>query len=203
MPKGVPLDGEIFVGRAAGHSAIPALKASPKARGWRSASFRVFDYPGQAPFSERYEALLRFEAKLDPKCRKIIKVVRQKPVTSGTMLKRVLRQVLAKGGEGVVLTAPQARWAARQKIKIKGLQDMEARIVGYKLTVDGTMKSVHVKHDKVSFFVGIGFTKQERKDFRRLYPVGSWLKVAFERYSHRGVPLKPRAIGLRHKEDMV
>lgn len=132
LPKGVALDGELWLGRGR-FDALSGLvrRREPDAQAWRAVGYHVFELPdGAGPFSQRAERL----AALATQHGTPLVAVPQRPVASQTELLRWLRQVVDGGGEGLVLhraDAPYVTGRQRVLLKLKPWQDADAEVIAH------------------------------------------------------------------------
>ena len=99
---------------------------------WKKAIFWVFDAPDMAnqPFEERIQHLHQLQQQ--NKLPSFVKVVEAITCQNKQHLEDFYTQVLAKGGEGVMLRDPQAKYAAERSSsmrKYKPFFDTEVKVV--------------------------------------------------------------------------
>ncbi|MBZ8138608.1 DNA ligase [Rubrivivax gelatinosus] len=178
-----PLDGELWLGRGA-FDAVSGLlrRAKPDDAAWRELRYGVFDQPGTAgPFAERAARL----AALASSSRGFV-AIEQRPVVSAAALRRRLDEVLAAGGEGLVLHRADAPWRPGRSdalFKLKPEHDAEAVVVGHvggRGRHEGRLGALRVRtQDGAEFLLGSGFSDAQRE---APPPVGSVVS-----YRHRGL----------------
>lgn len=208
MPANVELDGELYTKRGDfQHIMSIVSKRRPVDAEWRSIKYMVFDIPRtDIPFEQR--------------CLKLTQIVRQNSspylelvvnerVKSRRHLDMVHRQIIAKGGEGVMLRVPRSYYQStrsRDLLKVKKDMDDEAVVLGH-LPGSGRNASrmgklvVKWKHSKDTFHVGTGFTDRQRDSYKRLFPRGTVIKIKFNGFTGRNKPRFPVFLGIRGAMD--
>jgi poly [ADP-ribose] polymerase 2/3/4 len=131
-----------------------------------------------------------------------IKVAKQVPITSGSQVFKMWKDVIKKKGEGLVLTSPNSKYGSKTKsstrIKLKGRNDDEGKVIGYNLGGKiGTMKSLIINYKGVKFNLGIGFKKTDRNNYAQLFPIGTLIKFSYRILSKNGKPGEARFVGIR------
>jgi DNA ligase len=128
-----PLDGELWMGRRTFERLSGIVrKEHPVDEEWRQVRYMVFELPG-APgdFTQRQDRLgaLVAAAKVS-----WFGVVEQFRVADRQALKHHLDEVVRGGGEGLMLHRADAPWLTGRNdalLKLKPMQDAEARVVAY------------------------------------------------------------------------
>jgi hypothetical protein len=152
--------------------------------------FMVFDLPAQdGPFTERLAVLDALVASLRIPW---LHAVRQFRVADHAALEAMLNEVVAKGGEGLVLHRASSLYRAGRSddlLKYKPYQDDEARVVGHlpgNGKYEGILGALLVERgDGLRFRIGTGFTDEER---RNPPPIGSWITYAYNGFTVSGIP---------------
>ncbi|MBQ0784282.1 MAG: DNA ligase [Amphritea sp.] len=190
------LDGELWIGRGQ-FDRVSALIRSRGARdnkgrdrGWRQVKFMLFDLP-QFPgaFSQRLRRLRSIVNEVD---RDWIQMVHQRQLASDTALMDWLEQVVAGGGEGLMLHHEDAIYKQGRSadlLKLKQWQDAEAMVIGYQPgrgKYAGMLGSLVVETaDGIRFKLGSGFSDAQRKNPPA---IGSQVTYKYTGVSARGVP---------------
>ncbi|WP_299006745.1 DNA ligase [uncultured Shewanella sp.] len=185
-----PLDGELWLGRGNFHKMLSVIKqsqADPQL--WQSVRFMVFDLPTfKAPFEERYARMLSSLTARSP----YLKVIPQFSVDSQAQLNTLLDEVLAKGGEGLMLHHKEALYKvgrSSQIVKLKPLYTGSAKVVGYqagKGRFKGMMGALVLQLPTgQEFKLGTGFN-----DAQRMHPpkIGSQVSYEYRGLTHKGIP---------------
>ena len=206
MPRGVPLDGELFAGRGRFKDAL-ALYSSPSDAGWKGAlQYRVFDMPTERrPFRNVASRL----AELFPECTGTSKPfsptvcrVSQRRMSSSE-LDNFYRAVIADRGEGVMLrraNAPYRGGRSSNIFKLKKVSDAEAVVIGYSTGTRANTVGALVARwpdNTVTFKVGSGLNDARGRNARALFPIGSMITVQFMELTEAGRPRHPVFKGAR------
>lgn len=186
-----PLDGELWAGRGRFELVSSAVRTRvPDDDAWRQVRFMVFDLPKHAgAFSERLDVLNDL---LDELAVPWVQAVPQFRVADSAALDAALAEVVAEGGEGLILHRAASRYRAGSSgdlLKYKLHQEGEARVVGHvpgRGKYEGLLGALLVERpDGLRFRLGTGFTDDER---RRPPPVGSSVAYAYNGLTRYGVP---------------
>lgn len=127
------LDGELWLGRRRFDTLSGIVrKAAPLDAEWRSVRYQLFDLPGdRETFAERAARLAALaEAAQQPWLQAVV----QARVTDAAALQARLSEVVAAGGEGLVLHRADALWAPGRSDalrKLKPLPDEEGVVVAH------------------------------------------------------------------------
>lgn len=209
MPKNVELDGELYTKRGDFQKIMSIVsKKRPVDAEWRTIKYMAFDVPiSGVPFERRYDMLKRI---VRDNRGGYLKLVENFRVTSRNHMESFHRQIIAKGGEGLMLRVHGSLYQSKRTndlLKVKKDQDDEAVVIGH-LKGSGKNASrlgklvVKWKHCKESFHVGTGFTDKQRDSYKRLFPVGSVIKIKFNGLTEKKKPRFPVFIGLRNAIDI-
>jgi DNA ligase-1 len=185
LPQGTALDGELWMGRGRFEALSGTVRrASPDDAAWRQVRFMVFDLPQAAgPFRQRSAMLAGLVQRLQHPA---LQAVDQQRVASRAALQQRLAEVLAEGGEGLVLQRADAPYTAGRSgavLKFKPLHDAEAVVLAHvpgRGKHAGRLGALRVRSaDGVEFLVGTGFS-----DAQRAQPPAVGSVVTF---THRGL----------------
>lgn len=197
------LDGELWIGRGMFQKTVSAVrKKVPVDSEWRNVQYKVFDVPGSlAVFEERMLYLT------NESCRYGFQVVQQLICQSLDSLQEFYDEILAHGGEGVMLRQPGSRYVRRRSaslLKMKPTINGFAIITGIQLGAGkhtGKMGALHVQEiepneivrplrtDGIQFKVGTGFSDAQRKEE---WKVGTIIKWEAGERTDSGKPRFPR-----------
>ena len=182
---GVPLDGELWLGRGR-FEALSGLvrRQSPDVVAWRDLRYLIFDLPGAsgsfAARAQRMAALARQTGWAQPQA------ADQVQLNSPQALQRRLEEVVAGGGEGLILHRADASYETGRSasvLKIKPLHDAEARVIAHiagRGRHIGRLGALRVLNEQgVSFLLVTGFS-----DAQREHPPAIGTLVS---YSHHGL----------------
>lgn len=202
----VPLDGELWAGRGRfSHASSTVRTQTPDDDAWRQMRFMVFDLPAAGgPFSERLAALDALLASLQIPW---LQPVKQTRVADRAALKTMLEQVVAQGGEGLMLHRGSSLYRPGRSddlLKYKPYEDAEAKVVAYvpgKGKYEGMLGALLVERpDGLRFRIGTGFTDEQR---RHPPPIGSWITYAYNGYTVSGLPRFARFLRIREDFDLA
>ncbi|MFN3303119.1 MAG: DNA ligase [Roseateles sp.] len=186
LPK-TPLDGELWMGRRRFDELSGAVRrADPVDAEWRRISYQVFELPaGEGSFEQRAERLKALASD-------IVVPVEQRRLRSNAELRAMLEQVVAAGGEGLMLhraDAPLASGRSDLLLKLKPEADAEAVVVGHepgKGRFAGMLGALHVQTpDGLRFKLGTGFSEAQR---RNPPPVGATVTYRYRELTPGGKP---------------
>jgi DNA ligase 1 len=167
MPP-VSLDGELWAGRGRFEALSGAVRRrAPRDVEWQHITYMAFDMPAAGgPFSERAERLASLGQDVDWPG---FQAVEQRRVASRAELQRWLQEVVAGGGEGLMLhRADAAHVTGRSAVlqKLKPVHDADALVLG---VVPGNgrhvgrMGALRVRTPQGrTFLLGTGFSDAER-----------------------------------------
>lgn len=203
LPRGVALDGELWLGRGQFQSLISIVRRDvPDAR-WRSVTYLVFEAPSLSGSFEARQAQLK---QIAVKAGNHVHYVAQTECRGKAHLDQFHTQVKKQGGEGVMLRAPGSPYVAKRSsdlLKVKGHMDAEARITGYEPGKGkhtgrlGAYKAVLLGNKRISFKIGTGLSDWDREN---PLPIGSVVTVRFTEKTDAGKPRFPRFISARDYE---
>jgi DNA ligase 1 len=185
------LDGELWIERGKFEQLLATVRDEiPDELAWRDVRFKVFDLPSNAlPLTDRLVALEDVVQELN---RPWVQLVRHWRVSDQDSLQSNLKEIVAAGGEGLMLHRASSLYHAQRSddlLKMKPYADAEAQVTAHvpgKGKFDGMMGSLEVKNDKgVTFRIGSGFT-----DEQRLVPppVGAWITYRYRGLTSNGIP---------------
>lgn len=206
MPKGA-LEGELLIGRSRFNEVSGIVRRKdPDPTDWRPVRFMVFDDPAsRTPFSETLSSL----KKRLPSCGTAkVCVIPQRPVKTAEQVQRAMREEVERGGEGVMLRrtdVPYKRGRSATLIKVKGVLDDEGVVIGYEQgrnRLAGKLGALRCKWAKgkfkgIEFVVGSGLTDAMRRDYKKLFPLGTLVTVDYMSLGPEGKPRHPRLKGIR------
>ena len=197
------VEGELYLGReyrakvstyCAGKPVLDEGGRALRAQLW------LFDMPrSKDTFSARVAALNALVAKLGSKSG--IRAVRQVRIRSGKQLRQMFNRIVRAGGEGVVVANADAKYKrgrSKDKVKIKGRPDAEARVVAHRTGPKGRMVLELQTPAGAKFRVGTGLN---HKLSPRDIPRGSLVTYEYENLSQTGVPQQTRFVAKRPATD--
>lgn len=204
----LPLDGELWLGRGrfAAMSGL-ARQHEPDAEAWREVRFMLFDLPpsrlpADAGFTARLQALKDLVAAAGSP---YLVVVEQRRVDDHAALMAELEQVVAAGGEGLMLRrddAPYRGGRSADLLKVKPYLDAEARVVAHlpgRGKYRGMLGALLVEEpDGTRFRLGTGFSDAERADPP---PPGSLVTFKYHGRTKNGLPRFASFLRVREAPD--
>ena len=181
------LDAELWAGRGQFQQVMQALQSSG-AGFWQGIRLMVFDAPQQpGTFTERLQFL---QQQLQQTA--FVQLLPQQQLQTKAQLDELLQQVVAGGGEGLMLHHAEAlyqsgRVSHLQKLKL--FEDAEARVVAHlpgKGQFTGMMGALLVElPDGRRFKLGSGFTVAERQNPPE---IGRLVTFQYQGLTHKGTP---------------
>jgi DNA ligase 1 len=198
------LDGELWFGRGRFEALSGAVRRQqPLDEEWRALRYCAFELPsGHGDFAARHrqlESLVRRHAWPQ------LQAVQQRSLTSRAPMLKWLDEVVAGGGEGLMLRAADAAYRpgrSAQMLKLKPLQDAEAVVLAHEPgrgRFAGRLGALRVRTDEgVEFKIGTGFSDLQRE---RPPAVGQRITFNYRGLTEDGVPrfasfLRERAAGI-------
>lgn len=163
------VDGELWLARGRFDSLSATVRReSPRDEEWRQVRYMVFDLPWvQAPFEQRAAKL---QALLSRASGSPLVAVGQQRLANAAALARKLDEVVAAGGEGLMLHRADAPYVAGRSdtlLKLKPVQDAEAIVMGHvpgRGRHAGRLGALRVRTDEgLEFRLGTGLSDAERE----------------------------------------
>ena len=202
LPKN-KLDGELWIGKGLFDEVSGLIRRNePGHELWHQVKYMVYDLPDMiAPFHERYWLLKTLIA---GQRKPWLKALTQRQLSSEAELTRLLNQVTAGGGEGLMLRQASALYQVKRSndlLKLKLIDDSEATVVGYipgQGKYQGMMGALLVRDPMGrEFRLGSGFTDQQR-----LTPplLGAQVTYSFNGLTKNGLPRFARFLRERPDE---
>ena len=199
-PK-VAMDGELWLGRGRFDEVSGLVRAGKSDdMAWRQVRFMVFDLPGHpGNFDAR---VMRMRTLLATARISWLQPIAQYRLANSTELDARLKQVVASGGEGLMLHHRNARYRVGRSddlLKYKPYEDAEARVVAHtpgKGKYAGMLGALVVRQaDGRQFRLGSGFTDAQRSTPP---PVGSLVTYRYNGLTSKGLPRFARFMRIRH-----
>lgn len=185
------LDGELWLGHGRFDEVSALLRrGDPEDPGWRAVQYRVFELPdapgGFAQRASQIEALVAAAAWPQ------LVAVAQRPLTDATALQRRLDEVVAAGGEGLVLHRDDAAYQTGRTealFKFKPVQDAEAVVIGHEAghgKYVGMVGALRVRNEAGQvFLLGSGLKDAQR---REPPPLGTRVTYSWRGLTATGLP---------------
>ena len=203
------LDGELWMGRQTFDRLSGAVRRSTADQAeWRQVRYMVFDWPDPTlTFTERLARMARLLGQHDAPSHHLgawVQAVRQFRVSDGLELKQQLTQVMAAGGEGLVLHRADALWHSGRSDgvrKLKPVQDEEAQVVAHlpgQGRLQGRLGALLVQMPGGQrFALGSGLSDADRE---KPPPVGTWVSYRYRDRTPSGLPRFASFLRVRHPE---
>ncbi|TDL17860.1 DNA ligase/mRNA capping enzyme [Rickenella mellea] len=200
LPKGITLDGELFGGRGTFQSTVSIVKTMNSPH-WQNITFQIFDIPSMKdePFEARMACLNHMFGPSGEHKQDHVFVLEQTEAKSRDHVLEMLKDIEAKGGEGLMLRKPKSLYEPTRSNtlqKIKTFFDAEAKVTGHvpgkgkNKGVMGALKCVMASGK--TFNVGSGFTDKQRGKPPK---TGSIITYRFQELTSSGVPRFPTFVG--------
>ncbi len=198
----IPLDGELWLGRQQFQRTVSIVRQQDGGERWRQVLYVVFDAPQVGgPFAERLRVVAA--SAREDQC-PFVRVLDQAPCRGTENLRQELGQVVALGGEGLMLRQPESLYEVGRShtlLKVKRFHDAEAVVIRH-LPGAGRHRGrlgalLVVLPDGTQFSVGSGLTDRQRDSPP---PVGATITFRFQELTTGGVPRFPTFVRVRPKE---
>lgn len=197
----VPLDGELWIDRER-FNEVSTLVRYPRADDplWHEVTYNIFDLPAStAPFAERVAEMARYLPSLKANW---IRMIPQIPLNDGAHLQRLLSEIEAKGGEGVMIHHRQAIYQPGVRtallLKVKSVADADGIVVAHiegRGRNQGRLGALLLRLDDGRLLrLGSGFTDQERENPP---PLGAVVTFRYNGYTQAGLPRFARFYRIR------
>jgi DNA ligase 1 len=181
------LDGELWSKRGDFENIQSiVLDESPEVK-WSQIKYKIFEVPhAKGDFLARLQKAQDFISKNNLAH---VQIIEQKVCNTKEELDEFLKRVIAKGGEGVIIKDGSKEYFEGRSssiLKMKLAQDMEGKVIGYKDgsgKFKGMMGSLHVElDDGVKFYIGSGFSDEQRKNPPSLGSMVTFKYFGFTKY---------------------
>lgn len=192
------LDGELWTKREDFETIQSIVLDDIPGTDWQLLTYNVFEVPNaKGDFKSRL-------AKVVPYHDRYLKSIKQIVCKNKEQLKTFLKEIEAKGGEGVIIKNPNLDYftgRSAQILKVKSFKDMEGEVIGYhagKGKYKNMMGSLIIKlKNGVMFKLGGGFSVPERK-----FPpkVGSIVTFKYYGLTKLGKPKYASFLRVREEE---
>lgn len=198
-----PLDGELWMGRGTFDELSGTVRQqTPDDAQWRKVRYMVFDMPvPDLTFDER---LARLTQLITEQGIGHLQLVKQYKVNNEQALMDDLEQVVARGGEGLMLHRGTSLYRAARSddlLKLKTYEDAEAVVIAHlpgKGKYQGMMGALLVEMpDQRRFKIGTGFSDAQRADPP---PIGS--TITYKYFGKTSTQLPRFASFLRVRDEL-
>jgi DNA ligase-1 len=216
LPKGVALDGELFLGRECFQQCGLFRRKVPDDKEWRESNvtYQIFDIPSKdALFEDRMKEIERIvkEACAKENSSKLkcpLVATKQTIINNEEEIYKMFDSLVAKGAEGIMLRCPGSPYEAKRTahlLKVKPFFDAECKIIGYKegagkyLGKLGAIQCETLKEPKVKFFIS-GMNDEIRDNYKETHPIGTIVTYTYVGVGDSGVPRHPNYLRKREEE---
>lgn len=195
LPKNIILDGELWEDH--GLFQTTAGKVRSLSGNWSNMKYMIFDVVSNHPFEDR---LIQLSKIFFPShCKLINQILCQ----NKKHLFLLEKEILNKGGEGVMLRMPNSLYEhkiSKKLLKLKRFKSDEAIVIGYEPgegKYKGMMGALVCKRKGKKFKIGVGFTNKVRTS-----PPSIGSKVTFRYFEETlsGIPRFPTFVTIRNYE---
>lgn len=198
LPKGIALDGELWMGRGEFEEAVSTVRSGTPDERWKRVRFLVFDAPqAVGTFEQRME----FVRKTIPAGNPFVEPVAQERCHGTKHLLAERDRIVGLGGEGLMLRKPESQYEAKRSptlLKVKTHDDAEATVIAHlpgKGKLTGKVGALRVKTtDGREFSVGTGFKEAERESPPA---VGTVITYRYRGLTDNGLPRFPSLLRVR------
>jgi hypothetical protein len=174
---------------------------------WKYVTYLVFDAPARSSKGMKYEERVNWmEENIKPQSETTYAaVVGVCKCTGDSHLQKMLKQVLMKGGEGIMLRQPKSLYEhcrSHTLLKVKFFHDEECKVIGHEngsgrcQNMMGKIKCI--LPNGVEFKIGSGFSDAQRKKPPK---INSVVTFKYQEMSDHGHPRFP--VFLRERGDMT
>ncbi len=181
-----PLDGELYRKRGDFENLSATVR---KHNGdWQGIKLHVFDVPKAAGSLDKRLAVIQERMQWFPAN---IEVIEQIPVKHFSEAEAYLNEIVAGGGEGVILRNPNAPYASGRSsdyLKLKPQQDAECTVTKHhegKGKYTGKLGAVGCRNEHGEFKIGSGFKDAERD---QPPPIGAVITYRHRGFTEKGLP---------------
>ena len=190
------IDGELWTTRGDFENISSIVRDKTPSKKWREIKHYIFEVP------HAKDGLFKRLAKVKAYEGNIIKIISQIKVIDKNHLKKYLKEIESKGGEGVVVRDPNAPYIAKRTskvLKVKSFYYAGCKVIGYREgrgKFKGLMGSIECKLDNnTTFRIGSGFNLDDRKNPPS---IGSMVRFKYKEFTKYGKPRFP--VFLRQRE---
>jgi len=182
------LDGELWTKRADFENIQNIVMDKTPSKKWEEITYNIFEVPKQkGDFPTRLKLAQKW---IDKHKLKHLKVIKQIKIKDKKHLERFHQRVIEKKGEGVIVKNPKLEYFKGRSsniLKVKKFSDMEGEVIGINISEKtGLLKSLKIKlKNEISFNLGTGFTKEQRK---KSFKIGTIVSFKYYGFTKNGKP---------------
>ncbi|XPV69614.1 MAG: DNA ligase [Halarcobacter sp.] len=182
------LDGELWSKRSDFENIQSIVMDKTPSKKWENISYNIFEVPhAKGNFKQRLQKIKQwFEKNKNPK----VVIIKQIKIKNKNHLDKFLKDIISKGGEGVIIKNPLPSYESGRSaniLKVKKFQDMEGEVVAINISKKTkVLKSLVVKlKNGIKFNLGIGFSKNQRENPPK---IGSIVTFKYYGFTKKGKP---------------
>jgi DNA ligase-1 len=197
------IDGELWSRRGGFEEVVSVINTKEAHEGWDALSMNVFEVPSQRGGLFERLAVLENYLVLHPTSK--IKIVKQRVIKEQEEIKAYLEEVMAKGGEGLVLRDPLTPYYSGRTddaLKYKSFIDADCRVLSIiegKGKLEGNMGAVTCDYQGKVIKIGSGFSSQQRSSPPQ---IGTVISFKYYGLTHLGNPKYPVFLRVRSDAEL-
>ncbi|STZ77100.1 DNA ligase [Bergeriella denitrificans] len=182
-----PLDGELYSTRGQFEQISATVRSA--GRSWQGIRLHVFDVPRAEGNLYRRLAVLQSWLAQHPDAP--ITLIAQTPVKNTDHARAFLKEIEARGGEGVMLRDPEAPYRGGRSdslLKLKSAQDAECTVTRHypgKGRHSGRLGAIGCRNAHGEFRIGSGFKDADRDNPP---PIGATVTYRYRGFTQKGTP---------------
>ena len=192
------IDGELWTKRGDFENISSIVRDKIPSKEWEEVKHYIFEMPNaKGDLFDRLKKLKPYEGKT-------IRVIKQIPIKGKTHLDLFLEEIEAKGGEGLVVRDPNARYINKRTskaLKVKTFQDAECKVLGYtkgKGKYKDVIGAIQCQLDNgTQFKIGTGLSDAERANPPK---IGEMVTFQYQKFTKYGKPRFPVYLRVRAGE---
>ena len=184
------LDGELWTAPGEFEAIVSIVSRDRPPSGWRRITYNIFEVPNAPGDFDARLAKLRDYLEEHPAGP--VRIIAQVECRDREHLLAMLAEVEARGGEGLVVRNPRARYQTGRNaaaMKVKSFDDMEGKVVGYRAGTGkyaGKIGSLQVEiPGGIRFYIGSGLKDRDRE---KPPPLGSIVTFKHQGFTRSGKP---------------
>ncbi|WP_321324699.1 DNA ligase [Thiomicrorhabdus sp.] len=216
------LDGELWLARGRFQEAVSIVRQQTPDNRWKQITYNIFEVPNQQGGLLKRLSILKGFLKHTPNS--FIKIIEQKHIQSNQDVEQKLKQILALGGEGLVVRNPTTAYKTGRlstALKIKQKQDAECIVKSYtkglgKFTgLVGAIQCELIPEQVIRLFPKLNTLNTKKlpiikvgsglSNYQRLHPpkIGSVITFQYMGLTQKGLPRFPVFLRVRngYKDD--
>jgi DNA ligase 1 len=202
------LDGELWAGYDQFNLVqSTVLSETPNDLDWKNIHYYIFDRPiAKLTFEQRYQSLQKWFQRHVNNTPQHLHLLEYQILRDNQHIQQRLNQILAQGGEGIVLRSADSLYVNgrdRGMLKLKPYLDAEAQVIGYrkgKGKYHNLVGALIVKDNQGHVFaLGSGLDENTRKNPPQ---IGERVTFRFQGVTKNGKPRFARFLRVRHSNDI-